>query len=328
MTRLPPALVLTAGIGSRLFPLTLTRAKPAAPVAGVPLIVRILRWLSSSGVGDAVLNLHHRPAGITAVVGDGSHCGLRVRYSWEHPVVLGSAGGPRHALPLLDADRWLIVNGDTLTLIDLASLVDAHRSGGGLATLAVVPNHAPDRYGGVLVADDGAIVDFTRRGDTRPSWHFVGLQMVETAVFAPLADGLPLDSVSGVYRTLLRSHPGAIRAWRTSGLFEDIGTPGDYLRTSLAIRARENGPEQLVGARCRVAPSAVLQDSILWDDVTVEHGVVLERCVLADGVVVRAGRRYRDVAMAPAAAASALPPGARFEDELVLAPLDPYGPTA
>ena len=113
-----PALVLTAGLGTRLRPLTAVRAKPALPVAGEPLVRRILRWLAAAGVKRPVLNLHHLPETVTALVGDGADLGPSVRYSWEIPM-LGSAGGPRRALPLLDADRFLIVNGDTLTDVDL-----------------------------------------------------------------------------------------------------------------------------------------------------------------------------------------------------------------
>src|SRR4051812_32950178 len=103
-------------------PLSDVRAKAAVPVAGEPLVRRSLAWLQSQGVRDVVLNLHHRPETITTIVGDGSDLGVRVRYSWEQPRVLGSAGGPRQALPLIDgsaADPLLIVNGDTLTDVDL-----------------------------------------------------------------------------------------------------------------------------------------------------------------------------------------------------------------
>ena len=95
---LPPALVLAAGLGTRLRPLTFCRAKAAVPVAGVPLICRHLTRLAARGVRDVVVNLHHRPNTITGVVGDGAALGCRVRYSWER-VLLGSAGGPRRAPP-------------------------------------------------------------------------------------------------------------------------------------------------------------------------------------------------------------------------------------
>ena len=98
------ALVLTAGLGTRLRPLTDVRAKPAIPVAGEPLIRRIVRWLAAHGVTDLVLNLHHLPQtrhrGRSATA---ATCRSRVRYSWEQPRILGSAGGPRQALPISSA---------------------------------------------------------------------------------------------------------------------------------------------------------------------------------------------------------------------------------
>src|SRR6185503_3747872 len=126
------ALILAAGLGTRLRPLTSLRAKAAVPVNGIPLIGRVISWLVSQNIRDLVVNLHHHPASITRAVGDGGEFGARVRYSWEHPV-LGSAGGPRRALPLLvdrasaDAgETFLMVNGDTLTALSLARLASAH----------------------------------------------------------------------------------------------------------------------------------------------------------------------------------------------------------
>src|SRR6185503_17619081 len=107
-----PALVLTAGLATRLRPLSAVRAKAALPVAGQPLVRRILAQLASGGVTDAVLNLHHLPHTVTSAVGDGNDLRMHVRYSWESPSVLGSAGGVRRALPILGARRFLIVNGD------------------------------------------------------------------------------------------------------------------------------------------------------------------------------------------------------------------------
>src|SRR3977135_204463 len=100
MTPIRHALVLTAGLGTRLRPLTQVRAKPAVPVAGEPIVRRIIGWLGRQRVTERVLTLHHLPHTLPAIVGDGSDRGVRVRYSWEQPEVLGSAGGPRRALPM------------------------------------------------------------------------------------------------------------------------------------------------------------------------------------------------------------------------------------
>ena len=313
-----PALVLTAGLATRLRPLSLVRAKAAVPVAGEPLARRILRWLAGAGVTDAVLNLHHLPHTLTARVGDGSDLGLRVRYSWELPV-LGSAGGPRRAVPLLGSPAFLIVNGDTLTNVDLDALVAAHERSGALATLAVVPNTEPQKYGGVLVDDDGAVRGFAKRGSSGTSYHFVGVQAAQADAFAGLADGVPAESFAALYPSLMAARPGAVRAHVTSADFFDIGTPGDYLRTSLLLADRERFPNQLIGANARIDANARLESSVVWDDVEVGAGALIRASVVTDGARVPAGTSWTGVTIR--AANGELAPGERQIGALAIAPL-------
>jgi NDP-sugar pyrophosphorylase family protein len=295
------ALVLTAGLGTRLQPLTLARAKAAAPVDGEPLARRTIRWLVGHGVCDLVLNLHHKPESITGSVGDGEDLGARVRYSWESPV-LGSAGGPRHALPLL-LDRaasrtFVLVNGDTLTTVDLPSMAEQHRRSGALVTMAVIPNPRPDKYGGVLLDAGHAVTGFTRRGSAEPSFHFIGPQIVEADVFAPLADRVPEETVVGIYPKLIAARRGAVMGFVSDAAFQDIGTPADLLRTSLDLAAADGRPDRpRWGRNARVDPSARVTRSELWDDVTVGAGAVLTECVVADGVEVPAGAVYTRCAL-------------------------------
>ncbi len=197
-----PALILSAGIGSRLDPLTRLVAKPVVPLAGRTLIERVIGWLTTAGVTDVVINLHHRPETIAAVVGDGSSLGVRVRYSWE-PSILGSAGGPRHALPLLDADTFLIVNGDTLVDFALKPMIAQHEARGADVTVAVVPNPRPDHYHGMALDGADRVTGFVLRTEGRPSWHFVGVQVARASVFASLADNVAAETVTGVYRDLV-----------------------------------------------------------------------------------------------------------------------------
>lgn len=293
------ALILAAGLGTRLRPLTRVRAKAAVPVNGEPLVRRVIRWLAGAGVADLVINLHHCPGSIGAVVGDGGDLGARVRYSWE-PRVLGSAGGPRRALPLLldgaaDRDPFLIVNGDTLTDVDVAALTDAHRASGALVTMAVIPNPAPETYGGVIV-DNGQVRGFTGPGRDREHYHFVGVQIAATRVFAHLPDGEPVETVTGIYSELVRGTPGAIAAHVVEAEFHDIGTPGMYLRTSLELAEREGN--RLVQAD-DIHPTADVQRTAVWDRVIVGAGARLEECIVCDGVEIPAGARYRRAAIAP-----------------------------
>jgi mannose-1-phosphate guanylyltransferase len=288
-----PALVLIAGLATRLRPLSFVRAKAAVPVAGETLVRRILRQLAAAGISDAVLNLHHLPHTLTRVVGDGSDLGVRVRYSWETPV-LGSAGGPRRALPLLGAPTFLIANGDTLTNVDLADVISSHRRSGALVTMALAPNTQPDKYGGVLVDDDGSVRGFTKRGSDERSLHFIGIQVAEAEAFARLEDGRAVESVGALYPTLMAERPGSIRAHISSAEFFDIGTPADYLRTSLLLAARE-GRGRLHGSNVRIDPTARVEGSILWDDVEVGTGSQLRESVVTDGVRVPADTSWTGV---------------------------------
>jgi NDP-sugar pyrophosphorylase family protein len=297
--RAPRALLLTAGLGTRLRPLTYARAKPAVPVNGTPLVRRILTWLAGYGVDDVVLNLHYRPETIAAITGDGSDLGLRIRYSWEQPV-LGSAGGPRHALPLLTDGRddpFLLVNGDTLTDVDLPALQAAHAASGAQVTMALVPNERPEHYGGVLVSDDGFVTGFTRRGASQPSFHFVGVQVAGPGVFAALGDHVPAESVGRLYPTLMAAHPGSVGAFVCSATFRDIGTAADYLETSLAFAAAE-GDRMAQGARQTIADSAAILRTALWDDVTIGRHARLTDCIVCDGVQVPNGAAFERCALA------------------------------
>jgi NDP-sugar pyrophosphorylase family protein len=289
------ALVLTAGLGTRLQPLTLARAKAAAPVDGDPLAVRTIRWLVSHGIRDLVLNLHHKPESITASVGDGSDLGARVRYSWESPV-LGSAGGPRHALPLLldgGGPVFVLVNGDTLTDVDLPAMIAQHQASGARVSMALIPNPRPEKYGGVLLDADHAITGFTRRGSPGPSFHFIGPQVVNADVFADLPDNVPAESVLEVYPRLMRERPQSVRGFVGNWRFHDIGTPADLLDTSLALAAADGRPDRpRWGRGVAVDPSARVTRSVLWDGVTVGAGAIVHECVLADGVAIPPASRY------------------------------------
>jgi len=278
-----PALVLTAGLATRLRPLSLVRAKAALPVGGEPLVRRILRRLREGGVTRAVLNLHHLPHTLTSVVGDGSDLGLQVRYSWESPV-LGSAGGPRRALPLLGGSEstFLIVNGDTLTDVDINEVVAAHRRTGAMVTMAVIPNTEPEKYGGIVAGPDGVVTGVVARSASASSYHFVGVQVAEAEVFAGVPENTPYESVSALYPSLIGSHAGAVRVHVCDAEFLDIGTPDDYLRTCSLVGRRE-GTFGRTGARTRIHPAARVEDSVLWDDVEVGAGALLRQCIVTDG---------------------------------------------
>jgi NDP-sugar pyrophosphorylase family protein len=311
-----PALVLTAGLATRLRPLSYVRAKAAMPVAGEPLVRRILRSLRAAGVTDAVLNLHHMPDTITGLIGDAADLGMRVRYSWEMPV-LGSAGGPKRALSLLGASRFLILNGDTLSNVNIGAVIAEHRAHAAQVTMAVVPNAEPDKYSGLAVDPDGSVRGVVKRGSSEPSYHFFGVQVAEASAFAAVPENVPYETVATLYPALIAARPGSVRAFRCDAEYLDIGTPADYLRTSLLLASREHGP--LIGKRCQVRHSARVERSILWDDVVVEDGAFLHECIAADGACVPADTSWRGVTIRRAE--GELAPGERRIGDLAIASL-------
>ena len=316
------ALILAAGLGTRLRPLTSVRAKAAVPVNGIPLISRAISWLVSEGIADLVVNLHHHPESIAAIVGEGRGTGARVRYSWENPV-LGSAGGPRHALPLLvdepftrgADDTFLMVNGDTLTSLNLQRLLAEHRETSALVTMSLIPNPRPEHYGGVRV-ENGWVTGFTGRGSAGPSYHFIGVQAARARAFADLEDGVPAESVMGLYPRLMRDVPHSVRACILDAPFSDIGTPADYLQTSLQL-ANQEGNRLVNGSRIEIHPSASLEHTAVWDDVWIGADCVLEECIVADGVRVPARSRHHRTAIVPFTG-QRLETDERVEGELLL----------
>ncbi len=245
---------------------------------------------------QVVINLHHRSDTIARVVGDGAHLGLAVRYSWE-PQLLGSGGGPARALPLLAADRFFIVNGDTLADVDLPALAHAHGQSGALATLAVAPANL-EKYNAVLADDRGRFVGTAPRGsapDRVPrssrAWHFVGVQAVNAAAFAGVDPARPAEVLRDIYPALAARDAGVVRVVPTEGAFYDIGTPADYLDTARRFATDEQRPLDR-GTAARIAPSAQIADTVLWDRVTVGDHVRLTHCIVADDVVIPSGMHY------------------------------------
>jgi NDP-sugar pyrophosphorylase family protein len=272
---MPPAVVLTAGLGTRLDPLTRLIAKPAVPLGASTLIEHVLGWLREQGVTDLVLNLHHRPESITGAVGDGAHLGLRVRYSWEGRI-LGSAGGPKKAAALLDSDRLLIVNGDTLCRIDLAAMLAFHERTGAEATLAVMPNPSPGHYSGFVMDGEDRLLRIIPKGRaTSETWHFVGVQIVDTRIFDAIPDRTPAETTGGLYPEMMSARPGSLRGWRVDAPFVDVGTPRDYLTASHS-------------------------NSIIWSDARVPDDAVLDECIVAGPVVLPSGFRASRSVIVPA----------------------------
>jgi hypothetical protein len=157
---------------------------------------------------------------------------------------------------VIGAGTFFIVNGDTLTDVDVRALAAAHEGSGALVTLALVPNREPQKYGGVLTSGGGRVTGFAPRGARADgSYHFIGVQVVEADAFSPLPDGQAMNSVGEAYDRLLEAKPGCIQGFVCDAAFQDIGTPDDYWTTSFECLAARP-PEEAFGRGTRIGTGA------------------------------------------------------------------------
>src|SRR5215213_2908032 len=177
------AMILAAGLGTRLRPLTNTIPKPLLPVGGTPLIVWNLLLLKRHGFRDVVINLHHLGPLIEQALGDGSKFGLRILYSKE-PMILGTGGGIKQAEPNFSGEPVLVLNGDTLFELDLSALCAFHLERKAAGTLVLREDPEAARWGLVEVGAEDRIVRITGRGlaGTQPTTPrmFAGVHILNT----------------------------------------------------------------------------------------------------------------------------------------------------
>jgi len=301
------AMVLAAGLGLRMRPLTLLRAKPALPVLNRPLLSWTLERLARHGVTDVIINLHHLPETVTAAVGDGGELGLRVTWSRER-TILGTGGGPRAVRDFFGQDPFLLVNGDMLFDFDLARLFARHRATGARATLALLPNPDPRRYGPVVTGADGLVRSLLGRPHRARGAVslFTGVHVLDPALLERLPRGAS-DSVRDLYVPLV-AEGARILGVRVRGAWYDLGRPSLYLSAqirrlrgggslvhpSARIEAGARVRTSVVGAGARVAAGAVVESSVLWEGAAVEAGARVRGSILLTGATIGTGQRADD----------------------------------
>jgi NDP-sugar pyrophosphorylase family protein len=310
------AMVLAAGLGLRMRPLTLLRAKPALPVLNRPLLHWTMERLAAAGVTHVVVNLHHLPRTIEDVLGAGRRFGLVLRYS-DEPVLLGTGGGPRAVRGLFGPEPMLVVNGDVLFDFDLRRLVAAHRATGAVATLALRRNPVPRAYSPVVTDRSGRILSISGRPRRARGavGMFASVHVLDPALLERLPEGAS-DSVRDLYIPLL-GEGAHLHGVRTRGAWYDFGRPALYRDAQLRLlpgrgrdrvlvdaKARVAATARLrrsvVGGRARVGASARVERSILWDGAVVEAGAMATGAIVATGGVVRAGEAAEEVIVLPA----------------------------
>ena len=287
-------MILAAGFGTRLFPLTIDRTKPAIPFLGKPLVGYVAEYLAKFGFKDVVVNLHHQPESVREALGDGDKYGVKIHYTVETPKILGTAGALDNARYLLEDDTFLIANGKIITDIDIAAAIETHKKSGALATMILKPNTKREKFTEVLT-ENGLIKgfgDFTKpltedeikdtSNEIPTPLMFTGIHILEPRIFDYIPRGVYSDIVPTFYNPAIAKGE-RIAAHTTDANWFELSTIPRYLDISLQMM---NGANVCAGENCTVSGRATVRDSVMWDNVSI-----------ADDVKIEAGEVFENVAI-------------------------------
>lgn len=293
--------ILAAGFGTRLWPLTEDRTKAAIPFLNRPLINYSVEYLASNGIRDIIVNLHHQPESIRAALGDGSALGVKIEYSLEDEI-LGTSGALDRVRESLLDDDFVVINGKIVTNIDLGRTVAEHRSQNAIATLVLKRNAALEHFSMVEIDDRGWITRFAGFPDVAlpqaaaaeaaaaaggvvattggEPLMFTGIQVLSPQIFEYVPRGCFSHSTIHVYPQAIAAGEAVVGRVATADWYE-MSTLGRYLEAHLRLM---RGGSVIAGNDCVIERGARVEQSVLWDRVTVASGARVRRSVLADGV--------------------------------------------
>jgi len=239
--KLPPAIILAGGLGTRLRPVYSAGPKSMAPVADRPFLDYVLTWLRDQGVEDVVLCVGYKRSSIRKFVRKGRKWGLRVRYSVETQL-LGTGGAVKKAQPLISGDTVLVINGDTLLRVNLRDLVEFHKRRRAAATLTTVKMKDHQRYGSVSLDRSNRIIRFREKNvmlaRTPTALINGGVYVFATAIFNRLQSRRPISLEKDVFPQLAADR--RTYGFITSAPFIDIGVPDDFRRAQVEFRERHS----------------------------------------------------------------------------------------
>ena len=312
------AMLLAAGEGTRLRPLTLTLPKPLVPVANVPLLVRTIGLLRAHGITQIAVNLYHKGAAIRDTLGNGSGLGVALHYS-DETVLLGTAGGVKRMESFLD-EPFLVLYGDNLYRADFAPLVKTHTKSGAIATIATFTTPTPTVCGLVETNAAGYVTRFVEKppaSDVFTNQANAGVYVCDPGVFAYIPGGAVCDFGADVFPAILAGGAHRLAAAPLGGYLQDAGTVDNYRKANwdvldgatgdaaLAVCGMTLGEDTLlsssavldgrniIGGDCFVGENAHLTDCIVWNSCRIGPGAILTSAILGRNVVVGTGAVIR-----------------------------------
>jgi NDP-sugar pyrophosphorylase family protein len=306
------AMILAAGFGTRLWPLTIGRTKPAIPFLNRPLIAFTLDYLKQYGFDEVIINLHHEPESVRAQLGDGSQFGVRIHYSVEEPEILGTSGALDRVREQLDQETFILVNGKIITDIDLHAALQTHRERRALATLVLRPNAKRERFSEIQLSAAGHLEKFggfpqPLLPSSQPApLMFTGIHILEPQIFEYIPRGVFSDSVRDVYPKAMADGQIITGHIAENSSWYELSTLERYWAISQEF-LRRTGQNVALDEGCVLDPTAQVSHSILWKRVRVEAGAQLTDCVIGDDVTIPANSRFHRAAIVRAALAADAP---------------------
>lgn len=309
------AMVMSAGIGTRLRPLTYTIPKPMFPIVNKPVLEHVLELLRKHNIREVVINLHAHRGMIRDYFGDGSRLGMEINYS-EEKELMGTAGGVKKVEHFFD-DTFLVMSGDGLTNINLTDVISFHRKKRAFGTMVLKRIDTHFEYGITLTEKGGRIKEFIEK----PSWSSIfsntvntGIYVFEPEVFRFIPRGKFCDFARDVWPELLKRGK-RIFGYETEDYWCDIGNLFEYRRgqndalegkIKLEIPGEKRGKNVWIGKRTQIAQSVKIKGpsvigencrlmknvfiggfSTIGNNCLIEEGVRLRNCILWNGVHVR-----------------------------------------
>jgi mannose-1-phosphate guanylyltransferase len=265
------------------------------------MIERVVAHLAEHGVDEVVLSLGYRPDAFLAAYPDGRCCGAKLAYAVE-PEPLDTAGAIAFAARQGGvAERFVVVNGDVLTGLDVGRLLDFHRQRGGVATIALTPVDDPSRFGVVPTDEGGRVLAFIEKpapGSAPTNLINAGTYVLEPEVLARIPGGRRVSIERETFPALVED--GTLYALGSDADWVDAGTPATYLDVNLAIARREGlavDPSAQVDDSARVVNSVVGGHVVVEAEALVEDSVVLPGARIGRGAVIRGSILGKDVAV-------------------------------
>jgi mannose-1-phosphate guanylyltransferase len=302
------AVILVGGEGTRLRPLTSRQPKPVITLVDRPFLVYMLEWLRGHGVQDVILSCGFEPTKVREALGDGAALGLALRYVVE-PEPRGTAGALKYADEQVGLDeRFLMLNGDVLTDVDVTAQLAQHEATGAVGTLGLVPVDDPSAYGLVLCDPAHAVTGFLEK--PAPSqldgidryYISAGIYVLERSVLDMIDSGRNVSIEREVWPALVGQ--GLYGSHADGAYWMDIGTPERYLQGTFDILEGNvlTAAVERIGADVTIAPGAQVGSLVvLGAGVTIGEGARVERSVVLDGVRVGAGAELTDCIVAAGA---------------------------